>query len=442
MPIAVRPLRPRRAARSLLLPALLGAAAAAPPPPAAPPPLLTLVSVSSDGALADGASSNASISASGRWIAFQSDATNLVPGDTNANSDIFLRDRSKGTTTRESVGSFGTQGVGDNQNPSLSLNGRFLAFDSDAFDLVAGDDNGLRDVFWHDCTKGTTTLVSVASDGTQSNGTSQLPSISANGSLVAFESDATTLVAGDTNGHRDVFVRDLKHGTVTRVSVSTAGDEGDGDSSSAVISGNGRFVAFESDAGNLDDFDTNAFTDVFVHDLKTGTTVLASKNADFVAGDDSSFARSLSTNGRYLVLDSLATNLVVTDTNGLRDVFLRDLKLGANQKASLAPGDIEGDGSSMRGTVSANGKRIAFSTNAANLFSNDTDGVSDVVLRDLKFGATNPASVPFAVHDPDAGSSQPVLSANGRWVAFQSSATNLVEGDSNGVRDVFVRDMK
>jgi Tol biopolymer transport system component len=398
--------------------------------------------VSSDGSLADGASSNASISASGRFVAFQSDATNLVPGDTNANSDIFLRDRTKGTTTRESVGSFGTQGVGDNQNPALSLSGRWLAFDSDAFDLVAGDDNGLRDVFWHDCKQGTTTLVSRASDGTQSDGDSESPSISANGRLVAFESGATTLVPGDTNGHLDVFVHDVKTGTTTRVSVSSAGIEGNGDSTAAVISANGRWVAFESDATNLDDFDVNAFTDVYVHDLVKGTTSLASLNADMVVGNDSSFARSISPNGRYLVFDSQATNLVFTDTNGVRDVFLRDLKTTVNQMVSLTANLDQGDGSSLRGSVSANGRRIAFSSNATNMVANDGNAASDVFLHDLKFNATNRASFPFAGGDADAGSTVPVVSANGRWVAFQSTATNLVEGDSNGVRDVFVRDMK
>jgi Tol biopolymer transport system component len=161
-----------------------------------------------------------------------------------------------------------------------------------------------------------------------------------------------------------------------------------------------------------------------------------------VGGDDSSFARSISPNGRYLVFDSQATNLVVSDNNGVRDVFLRDLKTSLNQIVSITANLDQGDASSMRGSVSANGRRIAFSSNATNMVANDGNAASDVFLHDLKFNATNRASFPFAGGDADAGSTVAAVSANGRWVAFQSTATNLVEGDSNGVRDVFVRDMK
>ncbi len=247
----------------------------------------TRVSVNSTGAQGNGHSAYPSISADGRFVAFASGASNLVPGDTGY-WDVFVHDRQTGTTTRVSVSSTGTQSNDNSGDPSISADGLYVAFTSSAQNLIPGDTNGRADVFVHDRQTGTTTRVSVNSTGTQGDFNSWRPAISANGRYVAFISDATTLVPGDTNGRADVFVHDRQTGATTRVSVSSAGIQGDGfveGSSTPSISADGRFVAFASGASNLVPGDTNNQKDVFVHDRQTGATTRVSvSSADDKSG--------------------------------------------------------------------------------------------------------------------------------------------------------------
>jgi Tol biopolymer transport system component len=189
-------------------------------------------------------------------VAFASYASNLVSGDTNGYWDIFVHDRQSGQTERVSLASGGSQGNNHSDSPSISANGRYVAFGSNASNLVAVDTNGYADIFIHDRTTDETTLISLASDGTQGNGLSWYPSISADGRYVAFYSEAGNLFPGDTNGIKDVFVRDIQTGTTTRVSVASDGTEGNWYSWNPSISADGRYVAFESEASNLVDGDT------------------------------------------------------------------------------------------------------------------------------------------------------------------------------------------
>ncbi len=223
------------------------------------------VSADSSGVDGNGGSYEPSISGDGRFVAFWSPATNLVPGDTNSKEDVFVHDRQSGTTTRVSVDSLGVQGNGASLFPSISGDGRFVAFQSRATNLVPGDTNGWSDVFVHDRQTGTTTRVSVDSSGVQGNLDSSFPSISGDGRFVAFYSFANNLVSGDTNGRADVLVHDRQSGTTTRVSIDSSGIQGKSLSEHPSISGDGRFVAFESAATNLVPGDTNAKRDVFVH---------------------------------------------------------------------------------------------------------------------------------------------------------------------------------
>ena len=188
-----------------------------------------------------------------------------MAGDTNEAGDVFVHDLTTGQTVRVSVDSAGTQGNDTSSNPSLSATGRVVAFQSFATNLVAGDTNEVSDVFVHDRRTGQTVRVSVDSAGIQGNSSSFDPSISANGRWVAFQSFATNLVAGDTNGDRDIFVHDLTTGETTRVSVNSAGLQGNSESFFASISATGRVVAFTSEASNLVVEDTNGDSDVFVH---------------------------------------------------------------------------------------------------------------------------------------------------------------------------------
>src|SRR5213078_3528455 len=313
------------------------------------------VSVASDGTQANNVSSYPALSADGRFVAFQSDATNLVVGDTNGKTDVFVHDRQTGTTERVSVASGGgTQGTGNSGGffafPALSADGRLVAFQSDATNLVAGDTNGATDVFVHDRQTGATERVSVTSGGRQGNGFSAGPVLSADGRFVAFHSAATNLVTGDTNGAADVFVHDRQTGTTERVSVASGGTQSNAASLGSALSADGRFVAFQSDATNLVAGDTNGATDVFVHDRQTGATERVSvASGGGTQGNRNSggfFAfPALSAAGRLVAFQSAATNLVADDTNGATDVFVHDRQTGTTERVRVASGRTQGNGS-------------------------------------------------------------------------------------------------
>jgi len=260
----------------------------------------TRVSVDSEGDEAIGGSSgNPSISSDGRYIAFTSSATNLVASDTNGQRDIFLHDTQNNTTTRVSVVSGGAEAIdGDSNNPSISSDGRYIAFTSSATNLVASDTNGQSDIFLHDTQLGTTTRVSVDSVGAEgdfySSGT---PSISSDGRYIAFTSSATNLVAGDANGQSDIFLHDTQNNTTTRVSVDSAGLEAGGISDSPSISSDGRYIAFTSEAANLVSNDMNGVLDVFLHDTQTTETILVSRGSNSVISYTGSFTESLANDG-------------------------------------------------------------------------------------------------------------------------------------------------
>ena len=220
--------------------------------PVAWPQATSRESVGAGGAQGDGRSILPAISSDGRYVTFQSDAASLVAGDTNGVTDVFVHDRLTGTTERVSVDSAGAQGNGASSVPSISADGRYVAFLSDATNLVAGDTNGVSDVFVHDRTTGATERASVSTGGTQSDGGCGYVAISPDGRFVAFGSLAANLVSGDTNGTGDVFLRDRTTGTTERVSVTTGGAQGNNFSGSPAVSADGRYVAFESRASNLD----------------------------------------------------------------------------------------------------------------------------------------------------------------------------------------------
>jgi Tol biopolymer transport system component len=341
------------------------------------------------------------ISANGRFVVFRSDAANLVAGDTNRAQDIFVRDRKTGRTTRVSVGNSGRQASGRSDFAVISPNGRYVAFSSEAPNLVAGDTNRAVDVFLRDRIKGTTQRVSLGGRGKQANGESEQPSISADGRYVAFQSNASNLVPGDTNGLSDVFVRDRKSGRTTRISVDSHGRQGAGDptrngSNAAAISGDGRYVVFHSAASNLVRGDTNHAFDIFVHDLETGTTDRVSISSSGAQADAESLGPPvISADGHYVAFASLATNLVPGDKNDITDTFVRDLRAGKTTLVSLSSGGAQGTDSSWPNGVpafSAGSRYLAFSSWAGNLVSGDTNGTADAFVRDLRSVIASPVS--------------------------------------------------
>lgn len=340
-----------------------------------------LVSVGLAGAAANGVSKEPSVSADGRYVAFESEASNLVDGDGNLYADIFVRDRTLGTTVRASVTSAGGEAADYSEGGTISGNGRYVAFHTMAA-LVPEDDNGVSDVYVRDLVAGTIVQASVASDGGQANDSSQYPSLSADGRYVAFESWATNLVADDLLGWEDVFVRDLETGTTVRASVDSAGDEADDDSVAAAISGNGAFVAFDSWYDFVPD-DLNFSLDVFVRDLAGGATERASVDAQGGEGDSSSHDGVLTFDGARLAFWSVATNLVAGDTNALYDIFVRDRTAGTTVRVSVAAGGAQSNGDSTEACVSSGGAFVGFTSLGDNLVAGDLNSSADVFVRSL-----------------------------------------------------------
>ena len=403
------------------------------------------VSVDSAGVEGDGGSYGRALTADGRIIAFGSLATNLVAGDTNGCGDVFVHDLTTGVTERVSVDSSGVEGDSDSGQPSISADGRFVAFVSAATNLVTGDTNGFWDIFVRDRSTGVTERVSVDSTGAQADYESITATISADGRFVAFVTVADNLVVGDTNGTYDVFVRDLVNGTTERVSVDSSGAEGNGPSGESwtapSISADGTLIAFPSDATNLVAGDTNWTTDIFVHDRSTGTTERVSVDSNGTQGIGDSFDPALSSDGGLVTFDSDSSNLVASDTNGSWDVFVHDRTTGATERVSLSSAGVQGDSSSVFPALSADGRFVTFSSSATNLAAGDTNGSSDVFVRDRVAGATKRVSVDSAGVQGNGESGLfdvPSISADGQTIAFSSDATNLVAADTNGCTDIFV----
>lgn len=386
----------------------------------------TRVSVKSNGTQLFAPSSQAQLSLDGRYAAFVATASGVVAGDTNGQPDVFVRDRTAGTTVRVSVATGGGQGNGRSDLPSISRDGRYVAFYSEASNLVPGDTNGQPDIFVRDRVAGTTTRVSVSSGGAQANGDSAFPSISDNGQVVAFSSSASNLVNGDGNGTVDIFVRDRTAGTTRRVSVSSAGAGGNGASINPALSGDGAVVAFVSDASNLVPGDINGNRDVFVR--ATGATQLVSVGAGGAPADSLSTEPAVSRDGRYVAFDSSASNLVAGDSNGFQDVFVRDRVAGTTQLVSvLGPDRLSTDPD-----ISENGQFVVFT-------SQPSVGLSDVYRYNRATGVTKLASVGLAGAAANSNSFGASVSPDGQHVGFTSSATNLVAGDTNNQQDSFVR---
>jgi len=289
-----------------------------------------LVNVDSNGIEGDYAAIGpASISADGRYVAFTDYSTNLVPGDANGAFDVFVRDRVAATTERVSVDSSGAEGNGLSVEPSISADGRFVAFWSSASNLVVNDNNNTEDVFVHDRATGATERVSVDSSGLEGDLGSVRPSISSDGRLVAFASAATNLVAGDSNGQIDIFVHDRASGATERVSIDSSGTEANDDSWDPAISGDGNVVAFASDATNLVSKDQNARSDIFVHDRTSGATRRVSLGDGGGESNGINLQPAIDDHGRCVAFMSNATNLVALDGNYNWDCFVRDRVVAA-----------------------------------------------------------------------------------------------------------------
>jgi len=400
-----------------------------------------LVHASSLGAPGADASYYPTISDDGRWVAFDSTAPNLVPGDTNAGIDGFVRDRWTGRTTRVTVSSGGAQANGPAGDVLVSADGRFIAFDSSATNLVPGDSNAQYDAFVHARESAQTELVSLAQGGALGNGASFNPSISGDGRFVSFRSKATNLVPGDTNASDDVFVRDRELGTTRRISVDSAGVQGNQRSIVGGIAADGSLASFWSIATNLVAGDTNGVADAFVHRLADAVTLRVSLTQAGAQANGPSSNPMPSGNGQRISFESHASNLVAGDTNGFSDVFVRDLATAQTLLVSRGLGGAPANGPSSHASISGDGRFVAFYSDASNLVAGDLNGARDAFVCELASGAIELLSQSSAGAQGSglSGSSLCWLSRDGALAVFESALDGLVPENAHSGHDGYAR---
>ena len=436
------------------------------------------MSVSTEGNEGNRESSRPSISGWGRYVAFQSFATNLVSNDINDYYDIYIRDRAASTTIRITWAYDGADVDGSSFTPRISASGRYVVYESSATNLVPGDTNNDADIFVYDRdTDGDgifdepgatlTSRVSVASDGSQGSGGSarqgNIAAISADGRYVVFHSHFNNLVASDTNNSTDVFVHDMQTGATLRLSTSAAGGQADNHSYFPSISADGRYVTFTSYSGAIVSGDNNNYCDtdgdfnpidncpdIFRYDRDADedgifdepgevAVALVSVGLGGVIGDDWSDHADISADGRYVAFESDSTNLVASDVNDQRDVFLRDMDSNQTVLVSVSTAGVQGDDFSSLPAITADGHYIAFHSAATTLVTNDFNNAVDIFLRDTLLNTTERASLTFLGNESNGASTFSDISAYGEVVTFDSLASFLVPGDTNGMKDIFVR---
>jgi hypothetical protein len=419
-------------------------------------PKTRLVSVNSSEMQGDSDSQHAiAVTPNGRFVAFQSSASNLSGGDEKGYSNVFLRDRKKGKTKLVSkrIGGGPADDGDSGQSGGLDItpDHRFVAFDSRSPSLVGGDDEGHMDIFVRDLRRHKTRRVSVSSSGQPGDEDSGYQvQISASGRYVAFASNAGNLVPHDDNGTTDVFIRDLKQRKTKLVSKAAGGGVGEFASGEYAVdmTFDGRFVAFDSDSGDLLGNDGNGSTyDIFVRDLKKRKTRIVSLGNSGQAGNsDSYFGAAQSPDGRFVAFGSSAENLTGNDGNGFADVFVRDRKRGKTKLVSVASNGAQGNKDSSNAyrtlTISADGRFVEFASFAENLVGNDGNNWIDVFLRDRRRHKTKLVSVALdgTSGSDESGYYSATMTPDARFVAFNSGADDLVQNDPNGsTYDIFIR---
>ena len=401
-----------------------------------------------------GGSTRPAMSRTGLLVAFASEAENLVDGgrDRNDASDIFVGNSDTGVITRVSIatGSDGVEGDSDSDLPSIDWTGANVVYTSYATNLIGAgrDTNGAGDIFLRNTPSNTTRRISQTSGGAQANGTSADPAISGNGRYVAFTSTAPDLVPNDTNGVNDIFVADLTTRAVSRVSVRTDGGQANGGSFHAAISGDGRYVAFASDATNLVSSDNNGFRDVFVRDRQTGTTTRVSVHSNGRQADGPSQDPSIAMRGDGYVVafTSSAKNLVGNDNNGLSDVYVQTSQPRRTARASYSKEDVDGNGPSSFSAVSGadltGAQYVAFTSSATNLVDPDDNRENDVFRYNIVTGETVRWSVATGGDEGGAGgnngATQPAIDYAGHTIAYTSDWSDLDPPDTSNTQNIFL----
>ena len=396
-----------------------------------------LVSVSSDEDPADRNSYFSGIPADGRFVAFQSQAGNLVDNDRNGLYDVFIRDVRDGTTELVSVSLSGSSGAGLGLAPDISGDGRYVVFQSNAANLVDNDTNGQWDVFLRDTVEKKTTRVSLTDAGKQANDRSDEPSITPDGRYILFHSGAR-LVERDTNGLWDVYRLDRNTGELILVSTNADDELGNGVSHTAAASDDGRYVTFMSSSDNFVDDDSNGIADVFVKDLETGKVVRANLSSSGNEATGESIWPSISGNGRIVVFSSRAPRLVEGDTNNNWDLFSHDLQTRVTTRLNVRPdGGQANSYARSPANMSTDGRYVVYASLASDLVEGDTNGMQDIFIRDRAAEVTRRISYGYDGSQTDDDNFVPDITPDLRFATFTSEAENLVENDGNGLRDIF-----
>lgn len=408
------------------------------------------VGVSTSGAQpTSGVTTGTDVSPTGRYVVFTSEATNLVTGDTNNSADVFLRDSQTGVTERVSIADNEAEAQVGGYGGLVSSDGRYVAFSSDSENLVTLDTNLSTDVFLRDRVAGTT--IRVSRGGTEGNGPSYLQSMTPDARYIVFASDADNLIGtADQNFSTDVFLRDRTLAKTERVSVATDGTEGDLDSSGGSISDDGRYVTFISNASNFDPNDSGIYADVFVRDRNVAapltTRLTALPNGDEADADSSNAL--ISGDGRVVAFDTDAGNLLSQpDDNVTTDVYARVLATGVTERISTGLGNTDSTDFSFVAGISDDARFVLFQSGASNLISTKLTSVSNSFVRDRSSGSTVLGATSDGQGEPsdpnvaNGGSFPNAISGDGRYVLFSSNATDVIRaGDTNGnVTDVFLR---
>ena len=377
------------------------------------------VSISSGAEEANTASFNPTIHADGRFIAFASTANNLVSDDANIHKDIFVHDWALDQTERVSISTAGLEANADSANPSISGDGRFVVFESTASNLVPGDNNNSSDIFLHDRETHSTTRVSLSYGGNQADRASVNPVISSDGNVVAFISEATNIILGGTNATPKIFTYDIPSGSSELISVTTAGASPTAWSYAPSINADGSLVAFHSNAPDLVFGDSNGTHDVFVHDRTTGSTELISVSLDGInPGNSFSLMPDLNSDGRFIVFYSYASDLVSDDNNTKLDIFLRDRLNQTTQRINLNnEGKETTSGHSMYPRISDDGRYIVFVSQSSDLISVDNNDFDDIFLADTA-GSITRISVDSNGNEVNEHSNWPVIDGTGDAVAL------------------------
>ena len=430
------------ARRALLLASTANPLPTNSPAPVAPTLPLVLASRSSSSLPGNEPSRSPSISADGRFIAFVSTATNLVANDTNQCADVFLRDLQAGTTVRVSETTAHIGGNADSSQPVISANGQFVAFTSLAKNLVAGDPNTFEDVFIYNRTTRALELAGARNAGGWPSGASSSPSISADGRYVAFQSNARNVAGTDNNAVNDVFLRDRTAKTTELISRTSSGSAGSSVSEAPSLSADARYVAFHSFAFNLVANDNNGNYDVFVRDRTAKTTTLASATPGGSSANADSGLPRISADGRYVAFESFASDLVTGSATAVSQIYLRNLAARTNRRVTNFPDFQPLTGNHYLEAISGDGRFVAFTTDTAHLppSAGTPLAIYRPFLFDQHLGTLTALAFSPAGYPAENNTFDTALSPDARFVAFASWGSRLTPADGNGVADVFVLD--